>query len=90
MVHHPIQSIYPSERYATPGVHNPADLQISAAVVCPAVWYACVMTPASLPVLPVLVLAPVLKVLEQRVQLVVRVALQVAVDGDVPPVANLL
>jgi hypothetical protein len=39
---------------------------------------------------PVLVLAPVLKVLEQRVQLVVGVALQVAVDGDVAPVANLL
>lgn len=29
---------------------------------------------------PVLILAPVLKVLEQRVHLVVRVALQVAVD----------
>ncbi len=38
---------------------------------------------------PVLVLAPVLKVLEQRVQLAVRVALQVAVDADVPPVADL-
>mmetsp|Transcript_32953 Transcript_32953/g.72832 ORF Transcript_32953/g.72832 Transcript_32953/m.72832 type:complete len:279 (-) Transcript_32953:229-1065(-) len=38
----------------------------------------------------VLVLAPVLEVLEQGVQLVVRVALQVPVDADVPPVANLL
>lgn len=38
---------------------------------------------------PVLVLAPVLKVLEQGVQLVVGVALQVAVDADVPPVADL-
>lgn len=38
----------------------------------------------------VLILAPVLKVLKQRVQLVVGVALQVAVDGDVAPVANLL
>ena len=37
----------------------------------------------------VLVLAPVLKVLKQRVQLVVRVALQVAVDADIPPVADL-
>ena len=37
----------------------------------------------------VFVLAPVLKVLEQRVQLLVRVRLQVAVDGDVTPVANL-
>lgn len=38
----------------------------------------------------VLVLAPVLKVLEQGVQLVVGVALQVAVNADVAPVANLL
>jgi hypothetical protein len=38
----------------------------------------------------VLVLAPVLEVLEQRVDLVVRVALQVAVDADVAPVADLL
>lgn len=37
-----------------------------------------------------LVLTPVLEVLEQGVQLVVGVALQVAVDGDVAPVANLL
>ena len=37
----------------------------------------------------VLVLAPVLKVLEERVQLVVRVALQVAVDADVAPVPDL-
>ena len=37
----------------------------------------------------VLVLAPVLKVLEERVQLVVGVALQVPVDADVPPVADL-
>ena len=38
---------------------------------------------------PVLVLAPVLKVLEERVELVVGVALQVAVDADVAPVADL-
>ncbi len=35
-------------------------------------------------------LAPVLEVLEQRVELVVGVALKVAVDGDVAPVADLL
>ena len=38
---------------------------------------------------PVLILAPVLKVLEQGVQLVVGVALQVPVDADVPPVPDL-
>ena len=38
----------------------------------------------------VLVLAPVLEVLKQRVELLVGVALQVAVDGDVAPVADLL
>ena len=38
----------------------------------------------------VLVLAPVLEVLEDGVELVVGVGLEVAVDGDVPPVANLL
>ena len=38
----------------------------------------------------VLVLAPVLEVLENGVELVVGVGLEVAVDGDVPPVANLL
>ena len=38
----------------------------------------------------VLVLAPVLKVLKQRVQLAVGVALQVPVDADVAPVADLL
>ncbi len=37
----------------------------------------------------VLVLAPVLKVLEQGVDLVVRVPLQMPVDADVPPVADL-
>tara|TARA_Y100000746_G_scaffold229449_1_gene239170 strand:- start:919 stop:1968 length:1050 start_codon:yes stop_codon:yes gene_type:complete len=37
----------------------------------------------------VFVLAPVFKVLEDRVQLVVRVRLQVSVDGDVSPVADL-
>ena len=37
----------------------------------------------------VLVLAPVLEVLEQRVQLIVGVALQVAVDADIAPVADL-
>lgn len=37
----------------------------------------------------VLVLAPILKVLKQRVQLVVWVPLQVPVDADVPPVADL-
>ena len=37
----------------------------------------------------VLILAPVLKVLKQRVQLVVWVPLQVPVDADVPPVTNL-
>ena len=37
----------------------------------------------------VFVLAPVLKVLKEGVELVVRVPLQVAVDADVPPVANL-
>ena len=37
----------------------------------------------------VLILAPVLKVLEEGVDLVVGVALQVPVDADVPPVANL-
>ena len=36
------------------------------------------------------VVVEVLEVLEQRVQLVVRVLLEVAVDGDVPPVADLL
>lgn len=35
-------------------------------------------------------LAPVLEVLEEGVQLLVRVPLQVAVDGDVPPVPDLL
>ena len=39
---------------------------------------------------PVLVLAPVLKVLEERVGDEVGVALQVAVDGDVAPVTDLL
>jgi len=38
----------------------------------------------------VLVLAPVLKVLEEGVDLAVGVALEVAVDGDVAPVADLL
>ena len=37
----------------------------------------------------ILVLAPVLKVFKEWVELVVRVALQVPVDADVPPVANL-
>ena len=37
----------------------------------------------------VFVLAPVFKVLEDRVQLIVRVRLQVSVDRDVSPVANL-
>jgi hypothetical protein len=37
----------------------------------------------------VFILAPVFKVLEDRVQLVVRVRLQVSVDRDVSPVANL-
>jgi hypothetical protein len=37
----------------------------------------------------VLILAPVFKVLEQRVQLVVWVPLQVPVDADVPPVTDL-
>ena len=39
---------------------------------------------------PRLVLAPVLEVLEHGVQLAVGVALQVAVDGDVSPVSDLL
>jgi hypothetical protein len=39
---------------------------------------------------PALVLAPSLKVLEQGVELALWVALQVAVDGDVAPVADLL
>ena len=38
----------------------------------------------------VLILAPVLEVLEDGVKLVVWVLLEVAVDGDVPPVADLL
>ena len=38
----------------------------------------------------VLILAPVLKVLEDGVELVVRVGLEVAVDGDVAPVPDLL
>jgi len=38
----------------------------------------------------VLILAPVLEVLEDGVELVVGVLLEVAVDGDVPPVADLL
>ena len=37
----------------------------------------------------VLILAPVLKVLKERVDLVIWVALQMPVDADVPPVANL-
>lgn len=37
-----------------------------------------------------LVLAPVLKVLEHGIELVVGVALEVAIDGDITPVANLL
>ena len=37
----------------------------------------------------VFILAPVLKVLEEWVDLVVRVALQMPVDADIPPVANL-
>jgi len=40
--------------------------------------------------MPVLVLAPVLKVLKHGIQLAIWVALQVSVDADVPPVANLL
>jgi hypothetical protein len=38
----------------------------------------------------VLVLAPFLELLEDGVQLLVRVVLEIAVDGDVAPVANLL
>ena len=37
----------------------------------------------------VLILAPILKVLKERVELVVWVALQMPVDADVPPVADL-
>ena len=39
---------------------------------------------------PVLVLAPVLKVLEDRVELVLWVLLEMPVNGNVPPVTNLL
>jgi hypothetical protein len=38
----------------------------------------------------ILILAPVLKVLEDWVTLVLRVLLQVPEDGDVPPVPDLL
>lgn len=38
---------------------------------------------------PVLVLTPVLKVLEKGVELVVWIPLQVPVDANVPPVADL-
>ena len=37
----------------------------------------------------VLILAPVFKVLKKRIQLVVRVSLQVPVYADIPPVADL-
>ena len=40
--------------------------------------------------LPVLILAPVLKVLKHGVQLAVWIPLQVTVDADIAPVANLL
>ena len=40
--------------------------------------------------MPVLILAPVLEVLEDRVTLVLRVLLEVPVNGDVSPVPNLL
>lgn len=39
--------------------------------------------------MPVLILAPVLKILENGIQLELRVSLQMPVDGDVPPVPNL-
>ena len=38
----------------------------------------------------VLILAPVLEVLEDGVKLIIRIRLEVAVDGDVTPVADLL
>ena len=40
--------------------------------------------------MPVLILAPVLEVLEDGVNLVLWVRLEVPEDGDVPPVPNLL
>ena len=40
--------------------------------------------------MPALILAPLLKVFKQRVQLALRVTLQVPIDSDVPPVPNLL
>ena len=39
--------------------------------------------------MPVLILTPVLKVLEDGIDLELRVGLQMPVDGDVPPVSNL-